>query len=139
MLLTTALAGDKRNDAASTRVARPLTPARAFGSTLPLKPMIPRAGSPRKGDLLNPIEIEITPSLKDLVNHVKKGECILFLGAGIHASPSEGSPYSYPEEQSLPWGVIWPAKWRWNAASTKSSPESPLVIFRGFLFVSKRP
>ena len=36
--------------------------------------------------------------LKNLVEQVKNGECILFFGAGVHASPSKGSKYKYPPE-----------------------------------------
>jgi SIR2-like domain len=35
---------------------------------------------------------------------VRKERCILFLGAGVHAPPPEGSPFAYPEEQRPPIG-----------------------------------
>ena len=35
---------------------------------------------------------------------VAAGQCILFLGAGVHAPPPEGSPFSYPEEARPPIG-----------------------------------
>ncbi len=35
---------------------------------------------------------------------VTRGECILFLGAGAHYPPPEGSPYAYPEAQRPPLG-----------------------------------
>jgi hypothetical protein len=35
----------------------------------------------------------------DIAAEVKKTHCVLFLGAGIHAPPPEGSPFSYPEAQ----------------------------------------
>jgi hypothetical protein len=38
-------------------------------------------------------------ALEDLVNRVRTGNCILFLGPGVHAPPPEGSPYKYPEAQ----------------------------------------
>ena len=41
----------------------------------------------------------MTPVLQNLVSLVSEGNCILFLGAGIHAPPPEDSPYRYPEEQ----------------------------------------
>lgn len=34
-----------------------------------------------------------------IVERVKKQECILFLGAGVHAPPPEQSQYDYPEHQ----------------------------------------
>jgi hypothetical protein len=40
----------------------------------------------------------------DLVNAVKKGECVLFLGAGVHYPPPKESSYAYPEEQRPPLG-----------------------------------
>jgi len=35
---------------------------------------------------------------------VKRGRCILFLGAGVHAPPPEGSPFAYPDAQRPPIG-----------------------------------
>jgi hypothetical protein len=49
-------------------------------------------------------DIRIKTALEDLVAHIKVGECILFLGAGVHASPPDDSRYSYPEEQRPPSG-----------------------------------
>jgi SIR2-like domain len=34
----------------------------------------------------------------DVAAAVSGGECILFLGAGVHCAPPDGSPYAYPEE-----------------------------------------
>ena len=48
---------------------------------------------------MKPDEIEVTQAEKELVAQIKKGNCILFLGAGVHAPPPEGSPYVYPEEE----------------------------------------
>ncbi len=53
---------------------------------------------------MDPVEIEFTKAVKQLVKHVKKEECILFLGAGVHAPPPDGSRYVYPEEQRPPLG-----------------------------------
>jgi hypothetical protein len=52
---------------------------------------------------MNDVETEITVPKKQLVKHVKKGDCILFLGAGVHALP-EGPPYAYPAEEAPPLG-----------------------------------
>lgn len=35
---------------------------------------------------------------------VKRQRCILFLGAGVHAPPPEGSPFDYPDDQRPPIG-----------------------------------
>jgi hypothetical protein len=40
----------------------------------------------------------------DLAEMVKTGHCILFLGAGVHYPPPEGSTYTYKEEQRPPLG-----------------------------------
>ena len=39
-----------------------------------------------------------------VADSVRARECILFLGAGVHAPPPEGSPFSYPESQRPPIG-----------------------------------
>ena len=49
-------------------------------------------------------EIEKERTRKELVAQVKTGNCILFLGASVHASPPPDSPYVYPEEQRPPLG-----------------------------------
>jgi hypothetical protein len=43
----------------------------------------------------------------DLVGEaVREQRCILFLGAGVHAPPPEGSPFSYPPPQRPPVGAV---------------------------------
>jgi len=39
-----------------------------------------------------------------VADHVRKGECILFLGAGVHSSPGPGVPYTYPDAERPPLG-----------------------------------
>ena len=39
-----------------------------------------------------------------LVDHVRAGRCILFLGAGVHYAPPASSRFSYPSEQRPPLG-----------------------------------
>jgi hypothetical protein len=36
---------------------------------------------------------------------VRQGQCILFLGAGVHAPPPDGSPFDYPPQQRPPIGA----------------------------------
>jgi hypothetical protein len=43
-------------------------------------------------------EIKSEKAREEMASKVKLGECILFLGAGIHAPPPEDSSYVYPEE-----------------------------------------
>jgi len=42
--------------------------------------------------------------IDNLVNSVKVGDCILFLGSAVHAPPPADSPYVYPEEARPPLG-----------------------------------
>jgi hypothetical protein len=41
-------------------------------------------------------------AVEHLVGSVRRGECILFLGAGVHAPPPPDAPWVYPEETRLP-------------------------------------
>lgn len=41
-------------------------------------------------------------AIENLVGCVKRGECILFLGAGAHAPPVAGMPWGYPEDKRVP-------------------------------------
>jgi hypothetical protein len=38
-------------------------------------------------------------TIKLIADEVRKGHCILFLGAGVHAPPPEGSPFSYSDAE----------------------------------------
>lgn len=42
--------------------------------------------------------------LEEVAENVRAGECILFLGAGVHRPPSDGSPYVYLEAEQPPLG-----------------------------------
>ena len=44
------------------------------------------------------------PALQLLANSVAEGKCILFIGAGVHHSPPQGSKYSYAESDRPPMG-----------------------------------
>ena len=37
------------------------------------------------------------PAIASIAERVARGECVLFLGAGVHYMPPEDLPYSYPE------------------------------------------
>ena len=43
-------------------------------------------------------------TLKLVAEHVSRGECILFLGAGVHYPPPRGSRYQYPASKRPPLG-----------------------------------
>jgi hypothetical protein len=47
---------------------------------------------------------------KPLFEAISKSECVLFLGAGVHYPPPEGSAYSYPREQRPPLGSSFSAE-----------------------------
>ncbi len=47
---------------------------------------------------------ELNQTLRELLAYLKKGNCVLFLGAGVHAPPPDDSEYDYPEEHRLPLG-----------------------------------
>ena len=47
------------------------------------------------------IETEVTSAI---AQQVIAGRCILFLGAGVHCPPPDGSAYSYPAEERPPMG-----------------------------------
>ena len=42
---------------------------------------------------------EMSRAVDLVADAVRKRQCILFLGAGVHAPPPEGSPFAYPAEQ----------------------------------------
>src|SRR5262245_15878160 len=48
--------------------------------------------------------VERSPAERLLIQSVRAGKCILFLGAGVHFPPPANSPFSYPAEQRPPLG-----------------------------------
>jgi hypothetical protein len=49
--------------------------------------------------------VPVPPKVReDLVAQVRKGDCVLFLGAGVHYPPPAESPYRYPKEKAPPLG-----------------------------------
>jgi hypothetical protein len=51
-----------------------------------------------EGTRANGHDIDLTPGQRDLVERIRAGECILFLGAGVHAPPAD-DPSQYPEQE----------------------------------------
>jgi hypothetical protein len=45
-----------------------------------------------------------TEAVKAVAAAVSSTKCLLFLGAGVHSAPPEGSPYAYPDEARPPLG-----------------------------------
>jgi hypothetical protein len=50
------------------------------------------------------LDVDVSGVLELIADAVRRQQCILFLGAGVHAPPPEGSPYEYPPEQRPPFG-----------------------------------
>ena len=50
------------------------------------------------GTRVNGQDIKLTPGLRGLIDKIRTGQCILFLGAGVHAAPAS-NPTQYPEEE----------------------------------------
>ena len=50
------------------------------------------------------LDLEVTDSLELVADAVRQGRCILFLGAGVHAPPPDGSSFEYPDERRPPIG-----------------------------------
>jgi hypothetical protein len=44
--------------------------------------------------------------VEQIAARVEKEQCVLFLGAGVHAPPPRGSRFSYPEEQRPPFASV---------------------------------
>ncbi|MFQ5589214.1 MAG: SIR2 family protein [Nitrospiria bacterium] len=47
---------------------------------------------------------DLKQTLRELLAYLERGNCVLFLGAGVHAPPPQDSPYDYPEAHRLPLG-----------------------------------
>ncbi len=45
-----------------------------------------------------------SPAVTQIADAVGRGQCLLFLGAGVHGAPPPASPYVYPKEQRPPLG-----------------------------------
>ncbi len=53
---------------------------------------------------MNQTDISIRKALENLVGEIKKGKCVLFMGAGVHAPPPNDSKILHPEGQRVPLG-----------------------------------
>jgi hypothetical protein len=82
----------------------------------------------------------MTPALESLLGYVKKGECIVFLGSGIHAPPPKESHYKYPEEQRPPVGRALAEILAESSGFKKEFPdESSGDLMRVSLFIETTP
>src|SRR5215207_8011464 len=51
------------------------------------------------------IDLDVGSVLELIADAVRRQQCILFLGAGVHAPPPEESPFEYPAELRPPFGA----------------------------------
>ncbi len=57
------------------------------------------------GEVVTPSGEAVDPqTIKDLAGAISAGKCILFLGAGVHHAPPDGSAFQYPEQERPPLG-----------------------------------
>jgi hypothetical protein len=81
-----------------------------------------------------------TPAVKELVAQVRKGKCILFLGAGVHAPPPLDSGYTYPEEHRPPLGGDLAERLAAERGFAEKFPnESPRDLQRVSLYIETAP
>ena len=50
------------------------------------------------------MELAVEEAIALITRAIVEQRCVLFLGAGIHAAPPEGSPFEYPDERRPPSG-----------------------------------
>jgi hypothetical protein len=102
--------------------------------------IIMAASSDVEEELVEPHEIEITPAMERLRDCVKDGECVLFLGSGVHAPPPKDSSYEYPEKQRPPNGKALAEILAESCDFRKELPdESPSDLMRVSLFIETTP
>ena len=74
-------------------------------------------------------------TIEAIARRVEKGECILFLGAGVHCPPPEGSPYEYPEAERPPLGGELAVRLAERCNFADASPQaSPTALQRISLY-----
>jgi hypothetical protein len=50
------------------------------------------------------VELAVDKAIQRITRAIAEQRCVLFLGAGIHTAPPEGSLFAYPDEQRPPSG-----------------------------------
>lgn len=71
------------------------------------------------------------PFIDAIAEHIERGECLLFLGAGVHYGPPAESPYAYPEDQRPLLGNALAERLIKRCAFEKKFPnESPYDLHR---------
>jgi SIR2-like domain len=81
------------------------------------------------------LDLEVTESLELVADAVRQGRCILFLGAGVHAPPPDGSSFEYPDERRPPIGPALSRGLAMNCNLARRFPqEDPSNLQRVALF-----
>jgi SIR2-like domain len=81
------------------------------------------------------VQVEASDVVAQIADVVRSGKCILFLGAGVHAPPPEGSPLAYPEAQRPPLGSVLSESLAAGCSLSKRFPnEDPKNLQRVALF-----
>ena len=78
------------------------------------------------------IDVDVSSVLELIADAVRRQQCILFLGAGVHAPPPKRSPYEYPPEARPPIGSglsreLAASMWSRGAVSRRGPGEPPRV------------
>src|SRR5829696_8854748 len=71
------------------------------------------------------IDQDSTDALDFLANEIRGKQCVLFLGAGVHAGPPEGSPFVYPAEHRPPIGKALSRELARRISLDERYPEEP--------------
>jgi hypothetical protein len=50
------------------------------------------------------LDLDVSGALEALADAVRRQQCVLFLGAGVHAPPPEESPFEYADDERPPFG-----------------------------------
>lgn len=81
------------------------------------------------------VEHDVENTIELVAAAVRERRCILFLGAGVHAPPADGSPFDYPVEQRPPTGSALSEELaRTSRLADKFPAEDPRNLQRVALF-----
>ena len=80
-----------------------------------------------------------SPVAEDLIERVRSGDCILFLGASVHAPPPRQSPYKYPSSRRPPSAQKLTRKMAVKCEFKKQLPDEAETLQRVSLCFEKTP
>ena len=82
------------------------------------------------------MSVEYAARLEAIADAVREGACALFLGAGVHAPPPDGSTFEYPDDARPPLGSALSESLAEASRFTKRHPtDNPTDLRRVALFV----